>query len=78
MYLVATIIQNAPNGNDLFGEIVLITNDEQKARTLKYTIKERRPHPGLDYTKMIAFDDVIYFQMEPDKILEHTSQLPSV
>jgi hypothetical protein len=69
VYVVATIQHPSVEGDDLFSDIILITTNEDEARTIKHTVKERRPYPGLDYDKLAVYNDVIYFERELGKII---------
>ena len=66
LYVVATVVHSG--ASILFGDVILITPDKAHARTVTYHVKEHRPIKGLDYEKLVAFDDVMYFEREPDKI----------
>lgn len=69
MYVVATVVH--VNESSLFGDIILITQDKRHAKTITYTVKEKRPLEGLDYEKLMAFDDVIYFEREVESYRGH-------
>ena len=65
-YVVATVIHVGKIS--FFGDIILITPDKRHAKTVTYTVKEKRPLEGIDYKKLAAFDDVMYFERIPNKI----------
>jgi hypothetical protein len=66
---IVTTIKTFPN-SQFFGDILLITQDEKKARIVKNQVKERRPYPGLDYSRLTTFDDVMYFQRDLEEIIQ--------
>lgn len=66
VYIVATVMHIGET--DFFGDILMVTEDKQQAKTLAYTVKERRPVEGLDYEKLSNFTDCIYFERVPGKI----------
>jgi hypothetical protein len=57
------------SGSDFFGDIILITTDEQNAKAITQIVKERRPYKSLDYTRLASFDDVICFPRETEEII---------
>ena len=73
VYVVVTV-RHPPVGDDSYQDIILITTDEKEARTIKYTVKERRPYPSLDYDKLAVFDDVIYFERELGKVITNDEE----
>jgi hypothetical protein len=75
VYVVATIKRPmVSGGNDFFADIILITPNEDEARTIKYTVQERRPYPSLDYNKLASFDDVIYFERELGSVIQNKDE----
>jgi hypothetical protein len=64
VYIVATIQRAHVQGDDVFADIVLVTEDIAQAKTMKKIIKERRPYPGLDYNLLAPYEDVIWFERE--------------
>lgn len=66
LYVVATVMHIGDT--DFFGDVLMITPDKRQAKTLTYTVKEKRPVDGLDYKKLKSFTDVIYFERIPGKI----------
>ena len=66
LYVVATVMH--VGNTDFFGDVLMITKDKTQAKTLTYTVKERRPVEGLDYKKLSNFTDVIYFERETGKV----------
>jgi len=69
IFVVCTVVHPSVEGDDSFGDIILITQDEKQARTIKHTVKNRMPFPGLDYSLLTAFTDVIYFEREFGQVL---------
>ena len=69
LHIVATVINTGPYEDDLIGDVILITPDEQHAKSICYSIKEKRPLPGIDYNKLVTFDDCFYFSRTLDKLL---------
>jgi len=68
VYLVITI-RCIPNDDYLYGDIILITEDEKQARNVCHIVKKRLNYPGLDYNKLVAFDDCIYVARKVGKVL---------
>lgn len=66
LYVVATVKHIGKS--IFFGDIILITPDKKHAKTVTYHVKEHRPIPGLDYDKLVVFDDAMYFERELNKI----------
>jgi hypothetical protein len=66
LYIVATVVHTGESS--LFGDIILVTPDKKHARTIAYTVKEKRPVEGVDYKKLVAFDDVMYFERKLETI----------
>ena len=66
LYVVATVVHTGKE--TLFGDVILITKDLAHAKTVTYHVKEHRPIPGLEYDKLSAFNDAMYFERVPDKI----------
>lgn len=62
------------SGCSFFGDIILITTDEQKAKATTLLVKERRPYLSLDYTRLAAFDDVIYFPRETEEVIKNDGE----
>lgn len=66
LYVVATV--KHIGDSNFFGDVILITSDKAHAKTVTYHVKEHRPIPGLDYEKLVVFDDAMYFERELNKI----------
>lgn len=61
LYIVATVI-SINDDDDLFGDIILVTENERHAKTIADAVKRGAPLPALDYSKLAAYDDCVYFQ----------------
>jgi hypothetical protein len=73
VHVVVTVkhIPNESAGCPFFGDIILITEDKQKAEATTQIVKERRPYKSLDYTRLASFDDVICFPRETEEIIKN-------
>ena len=70
LYIVATIL-NQPDEGDVFSDVILITDDERQARTTKYQVKHNKHVPGLDYSLLANYNDVIYFERELNQVIQN-------
>ena len=77
VFIVVTIkhIPTPIDMDDFFGDIILITTNEKKAKTTTQIVKERRPYKSLDYTRLATFDDVIYFPRETEEVITNDGEV---
>jgi len=70
IFIVATMNDNGTSMQRglMYGNIILITENEKQARNIKYIIEQRKPYPGINYNKLLPFTHCIYFVREIEKI----------
>ena len=68
LYVVTTINSNG-NGDDMYSDIILITDDVRRAKVTKHQVQARKPLPGLDYNLLVAYTDVIYFRRTLNQVM---------
>jgi hypothetical protein len=69
VYVVATV--RHCNGEELFSDIILVTDNIRKAKIIKYQIKKRKPILNLNYDLLEAYDDAIYFKRTLNEVIQN-------
>jgi hypothetical protein len=67
LHLVITI-QTGGAGDDMISDIILITDDEQKAKETFLLVKAGESIEGLDYDYLAEYDDVALIEKDLNEI----------